>query len=163
MDLSKLTVLVVDDNQQTRGLLDHILRALGVGRVLQAATGRQGFDLAVQCSPDIILTDWEMPLENGVDMVRRLRTSPRSSNKTVPILMITGYAAPMRVFEARDAGVTEFLVKPFTPAELARRIAHIVNWPRPTVVCDAFVGPDRRRARRRDYNGPERRSDTMVQ
>lgn len=77
------------------------------------------------------------------------------------MVLITGYSAWSRVEEARDAGVTEFLVKPFTANDLAKRIAHVINKPRDFIETQDFFGPDRRRRspQAAGYNGPMRRTD----
>jgi DNA-binding response OmpR family regulator len=76
----------------------------------------------------------------------------------VPIIMMTGYSAQPRVIDARDQGVTEFLVKPFSASDLAKRIAYVINRPRDFVDSKKFFGPSRRR-KRDEYSGPERRKD----
>jgi DNA-binding NtrC family response regulator len=77
----------------------------------------------------------------------------------VPVIVMTGYAAAPRVAQARDKGITEFLVKPFTANELARRITYVIDAPRDFVETAEFFGPDRRRRKAIDYQGPERRKD----
>ena len=77
----------------------------------------------------------------------------------VPVILMTGYSAQPRIENARDLGVTEFLVKPFSASDLARRIAYVINKPRDFVDSEQFFGPDRRRRKDEDYGGPQRRGD----
>ena len=77
----------------------------------------------------------------------------------VPIIMMTGYSAMPRVSEARDCGATEFLVKPFSANDMARRIAYVINKPRDFIETEDFFGPDRRRRKIDNYRGPRRRDD----
>ena len=98
---------------------------------------------------------------DGIELTRMIRRHQLSPNRMVPIILITGYSAWPRVEEARDAGVTEFLVKPFTAHDLARRVAHVINKPRDFIETQDFFGPDRRRRNPTDsgYNGPQRREE----
>jgi DNA-binding response OmpR family regulator len=73
--------------------------------------------------------------------------------------MVTGHTERSLVEAARDAGVNEFLAKPITAHNLISRITEILDRPRPFVRCEAYTGPDRRRRRKPDYNGPWRRRD----
>lgn len=135
------------------------LKLLGVGHVYQARNGESGFQQFIKIRPDIVLTDWEMEPVDGLELIKWIRRDSMSPKRTVPVIIMTGYAASMRVAEARDKGVTEFLVKPFTANELARRIAYVIDSPRDFVETREFFGPDRRRRRSQDYEGPERRKE----
>jgi two-component system, chemotaxis family, chemotaxis protein CheY len=77
----------------------------------------------------------------------------------VPIIMVSGHTEKHRVEAARDAGVTEFLIKPITGHSLFSRIAEILERPRPFVRCDNYFGPDRRRHPLENYAGPWRRAE----
>ena len=94
---------------------------------------------------------------NGLELIKTIRTDPESPNRFVPIIVVTGYAAPKRVMEARDAGMTEFVVKPFTAEHIIKRITHVINYPRDFVETKTYIGPNRRRHSDDDYFGPERR------
>lgn len=163
--LDKISVLVVEDILPMRTLMIAVLEALGVGKIYSADHGGSGFAEFKRHNPDIIITDWEMEPVSGFDMITKIRTDPTSTNKTVPIILITGYSAKTRVIQARDIGVTEFLTKPFTGQDLAKRISHIINKPRDFIETPQFFGPDRRRRKIDDYEGPMRREvdDTAQQ
>jgi DNA-binding NtrC family response regulator len=77
----------------------------------------------------------------------------------VPIVLVTGYSALIRVAQARDAGVTEFMVKPFSANDMAKRIAYVINKPRDFVDAKDYFGPDRRRRKDPGYRGSMRRQD----
>ena len=85
-----------------------------------------------------------MPVFDGIELTRMIRQPDTSPNPFVPIIMITGYAERNRVFEARDAGVSEMLVKPISAKGLYARIAKVVLNPRPFIRTDHYFGPDRR-------------------
>jgi DNA-binding response OmpR family regulator len=116
----------------------------------------------LQAQPiDIVVLDWKMKPVDGLALVKAIRDPETSPNPFLPIIMLTAYGEPSKVREARDAGVTEFMVKPFSAEALYRRLAVIVNRPRPFVRTKAFFGPDRRRMEAA-FDGPERREDAPI-
>lgn len=159
MSISNLSILVVEDTLPMLSMICSTLNILGVRDVYRARNGDEGFDAYVQHNPDIIITDWVMEPTDGLELVRRIRKSPRSKNKMVPVIMITGYSALKRVQKARDYGVTEFLVKPFTAKAIAARLNHIIDKPRGFVEVGGYFGPDRRRRKDPQYDGPLRRDE----
>ena len=158
MRYDQLTVLVVDDSRHTRVLLAEILRALGVSRILEASDGSEGLKQASTTLLDLVITDLSMQPMDGLDFVRLLRRSPDTPNQSVPVVMITGQATLARVNEARDAGVSEFLAKPFNARDVVRRLHQAIERPRAFVSRDEFSGPDRRRRDDRQVSAPERRA-----
>ncbi len=142
-------------------LLVSVLEALGIKHVQTAPNGHEAFRAFCRGNHDIILSDWQMEPMDGIALTQQIRNSTLSPNKMAPVILITGYSAWPRVMEARDAGVTEFLVKPFTANDLARRIAHVINHPRDFIETQDFFGPDRRRRRPEEsgYSGPMRRQE----
>lgn len=157
LSLDKLTILVVEDLKPMQLLLASVLTSLGFPAPYLAANGEDGFELFCRHNPDIVLTDWMMEPGDGLYLTRQIRNHITSPNKMCPVILITGYSSVIRAAGARDAGVTEFLVKPFTASDVAKRIAHVVNAPRDFVELTAFFGPDRRRRKADGYDGPVRR------
>lgn len=157
LKLEKLTVLVVEDTMPMRKLIVSVLQNLGVGNICTAANGQEGFEQFQRVNPDIIITDWLMQPVDGIEFIRMIRTHMSSPNRMVPIIIITGYSAITRVIQARDHGVTEFLVKPFTANDLAKRIAYVINKPRDFVHTPRYFGPDRRRRSDGVFSGDDRR------
>lgn len=154
-------MLVVEDTQPMQKLLVSVLEALGIRNVETANNGQDAFRTFCRHNHDIVLSDWQMEPLDGIELTRMIRKHQLSPNKMVPLILITGYSAWPRVEEARDAGVTEFLVKPFTAHDLARRVAHVINKPRDFIETQDFFGPDRRRrdADTAGYNGTLRREE----
>ena len=157
----KVTVLLVEDNQPMLDLAKSLLETFGIGRVFTARDGEEGFRIFCRENPDIVVADWMMKPMDGISLARRIRNDTMSPNKFVPYILMTGFSEKRRVVEARDAGVTEFLVKPFNARDLYRRIAQIIERPRKFVRSEDFFGPDRRRKRMQNYDGPRRR-DTDI-
>ncbi|TVQ85687.1 MAG: response regulator [Micavibrio sp.] len=156
-----LSILIAEDNKAMMSLLTAVLNTLEFKDIYKAGNGKEAWRLFQLHKPDIVLTDWEMDEITGIELVRKIRTDQQSVNRIVPIVILTGYALPERIKEARDAGVTEFLVKPFMAKELINRIAHVINKPRDFVETDTFVGPDRRRRETEEFN-PERRKNRDI-
>lgn len=145
--LKTLRVLVIDDNAPIRLLVRSLLLDLGFGHVHAEPDAQSGWNSYCTQKPDIILVDWRMDKSDGIEFTKRVRKDPASHNPTVPIVIMTGFTNKQRVFDARDAGVTEFLIKPFTVQILADRLMHIIEKPRDFVLAPAYTGPDRRRRR----------------
>jgi CheY-like chemotaxis protein len=158
-DFKKLTVLVVEDTAPMRKLMTSVLETLGVGRVFNADNGERGFEVFKRENPDIVIADWHMTPMSGIELTHEIRTNMMSPNRMAPIVLVTGYSALNRVSEARDVGVTEFLVKPFSANDLAKRLAYVINKPRDYIDCKTYFGPDRRRRSTPDYRGPKRRAE----
>jgi len=154
-----LKVLIVEDNQHMRALLRGLLNSLGIREVQEAAHGGAGLDILREKKCDLVLSDLAMKPMDGLEFARELRTSDKSPNPFIPIIMITGHTERHRVEAARDAGVTEFLAKPITAQSLFTRLAEIVERPRAFVRCEGYFGPDRRRKNLDSFGGPWRRHD----
>ncbi|MEO1040397.1 MAG: response regulator [Pseudomonadota bacterium] len=160
--LANLRVLIVDDNAAMRGLVRAILGAFGCENVFEADGAKRAMEILRGDAIDLVISDWKMSPVDGIELVKIMRDPEQSPTPYMPVIMLTAYAEPSRVHEARDAGVTEFLAKPFSSENLYRRIQSIVNRPRPFVRTKVFFGPDRRRRGDGDYLGPERRDDPVI-
>jgi len=158
-EFEKLSVLIVEDTMPMRELFASILKSLGIKNIALAANGEEAFEAFKKDNHDIIFTDWIMDPVDGLELTNEIRTNDLSPNRMAPIILITGYSAWPRVANARDTGVTEFLVKPFTAHDIARRLAHVITHPRNFIETDNFFGPDRRRRVDPGYSGPQRREE----
>lgn len=156
-ELKKASILVVDDMQPMLALTASLLKIFGFTDILQAADVEKAWSLFCTKNPDIVLTDWLMEPDDGLELVRKIRNDPASPNRFVPIILMTGFSHRIRVEQARDIGVTEFLVKPFRAKDMYARVEMLIEKPRRFVETEAFFGPDRRRRKGDDYQGPLRR------
>lgn len=157
--LENAKVLVVEDMRPMQMLLKSLLGIYGFSDVYTASGGDEGFSVFCRANPDLVITDWIMDGGDGLSMIRKIRKDKKSPNPCVPILIVTGFSSRVRVEKARDNGVTEFLVKPFTAKELYAKIEHVIEKPRQFVDTEEFFGPDRRRKRNEGYKGPRRRGN----
>jgi CheY-like chemotaxis protein len=156
--LNRLRVLVVDDNQHMRAIVGAILRSAGITGICEASDGGHALALLANFPADAAIVDYQMSPMDGLEFTRRLRNPKTSPRPSLPIIMMTGYADRARVVEAHRAGVSEFLVKPITAKGVLDRLAVTVLKPRPVVVANAYVGPDRRRIERSGMVAPRRRA-----
>jgi two-component system chemotaxis response regulator CheY len=157
IDFNKLRFLVIDDNAHMRRILRTLLHGFGARDVYEAEDGATGFEAFSHYAPDIVLSDWEMPIFNGLELAQMIRQPDGNSNPYVPIIMLTGHSEKDRVMTARDAGITEFMAKPISAKVLYQRIATVIANPRPFIRTRTYFGPDRRRNVNPNYVGPERR------
>jgi CheY-like chemotaxis protein len=167
-DLATLKVLVVDDNTNTQRMISDVLRAAGVGQIDTATDGERARDMLAGCGPHIIFSDWHMPVMGGLELTRTIRRGVlcpdrRIPNPQVPIVLVTSRRNEADVQAARQAGVNEFVIKPFTPAALLSRLQLVLLKPRPFIVSEEYIGPDRRRRLDPSYAGALRRASDPVE
>lgn len=120
-------VLLVEDCEQTRRLYERVLVEGGY-RVAVAADGLEGVRKAESLAPDLIVTDLDMPVLDGLEAVARIRRSERT--RTTPIVVLTGTAFRRCMLRAYEVGCNAFLVKPCRPRELLDVIAQCLLAPR---------------------------------
>ncbi len=142
-----LNLLIVDGNSYMRRVTRMMLMNLGAKSVIEAADGLAALEQIRNCDPDVMLIDWDMPLLNGMEVMRIVRSPGVFPRPNLPIIMLTSRAHRSSVVQALHAGVHEFLVKPTSAKALHDRLASIVFNPRPMVqVGDAYVPQPRKLA-----------------
>jgi len=155
--MKELTVLVADDSKPMLEIMVTMLERFGFGRILTATDGEEAFSIFQRYNPDIIITDWHMEEVDGLELCRWIRRNKHSVNRSIPIILMTGFTDIGRITSARDIGITEIMVKPFSALDLAKRIMHVIDVPRDFIESLGFFGPDRRRRRNNDFDGSNRR------
>jgi two-component system chemotaxis response regulator CheY len=114
-----MRVLLADDSGTMRAIIRRSLESLGVSGAVEAADGIQAVEIFKAGSGfDLVLTDWNMPGKSGVEVAREIRVL----DKIVPIVIVTTEAEKSRVLEAIQAGVSDYLVKPFTTEVLRKKL-----------------------------------------
>ena len=147
-------LLLVEDDFALAELLEYRFESEGY-EVRVTADGDEALILAAEEAPDLVILDWMIEGTSGIEVCRRLRRDKSTAH--VPIIMLTGKSEERDVLEARDAGITEYLVKPFTSNTLFDRIRAVIENPRGFVVSENYVGPDRRRRSGRPPDGVKKR------
>jgi len=118
-----MKVLLVDDSRTIRNIQKSMLAQLGYSEIQEACDGLDAMSKVDAFQPDLLLVDWNMPKMDGLSFVREYR----SKGHRAPIIMVTTEADRGRVVDAIKAGVSDYLVKPFTPDGLARRIKETMD------------------------------------
>lgn len=157
IDFNRLRFVVIDDNAHMRRIVRTLLHGFGAREVHEAEDGATGLEAFTNTMPDIVITDWAMPIFDGIELTQMIRQPGANANPFVPVIMLTGHSEKTRIIAARDAGVTEFLAKPLSARALYQRILNVVVNPRPFVRTKDYFGPDRRRNANPTYSGQERR------
>jgi DNA-binding response OmpR family regulator len=143
--IQSLAVVLVDDNAYMRKVVRNLLLTIGVREVYEASDGIAGLDTIRTVTPDVVILDWELPLLNGSEFVRIVRSPGVFPMADIPIIMLSAHGERWRVVEAARLGVNEYLVKPVSAQTLYERLIAILAKPRPTVRVGDYYGPEPRR------------------
>ena len=150
-------VLVLDPNAATAKMLAELLRSLIPNcQVYAAQTEDRALRILESIDPHLIFVECKGPELDGLTFTRNLRRSEMSSRE-IPVIVVTAEATAAAITGARDAGVHEFLRRPFNMGDLKKRLDAIVLKPRDWIEAVNYVGPDRRRFNSADYKGPRKR------
>ncbi|MDF0651988.1 MAG: chemotaxis response regulator CheY [Nitrospira sp.] len=118
-----MKILVVDDMVTMRRIVKNILKQLGFANIDEAENGQEALQKLRADTFGFVVSDWNMPVMTGIDMLRAIRSDERL--KTTPVLMVTAEAQQSNLVEAVQAGVNNYIVKPFTAETLKEKIAKI--------------------------------------
>lgn len=117
--------LIVDDSPTMLRIIRNALQEIGYDDIVEAEDGEDALDKMEDADPDFVITDWNMPNMNGVDLARNIRDHPQYKN--IPILMITTRGMKEDVKTAMKAQVNNYIVKPFEPEVLDEKIDHCLQ------------------------------------
>jgi two-component system chemotaxis response regulator CheY len=116
--------LVVDDSATMRRIIVNSLQRIGYADCVEAGDGREALD-RFDASIGFVITDWNMPNLSGIDLARTLRARP--DGRSIPILMVTTRSVRDDIVAAVEAGVNNYIVKPFTPQVLKEKIDAVLG------------------------------------
>lgn len=119
-------VLVVDDDDGVREIIQLSLETVAGWDVLLAATGREGFAIATTEKPDLILLDVMMPEEDGIEIYKQLQAEP--STQAIPTILLTAKAQISERQEFMELGIVGIITKPFQARALVEEIIALLNW-----------------------------------
>ena len=122
MDLN-MKVLVVDDFETMRRILKNILKQIGFTKIIDADDGSTALAMLKKDKVDLIISDWNMPKVSGLELLKAVRSD--ESIKDMPFLMVTAEAQKDSVVQAIQAGVSNYVVKPFTPEAIKEKLEQI--------------------------------------
>jgi CheY-like chemotaxis protein len=143
--IQQLAVLLVDDNPFMRKMVRSLLNNIGIKKIYEAGDGIAGLEQIRAVAPDVVILDWEMPLLNGPELVRIVRTPGVFPYPDIPIIMLTAHGERRRIVEAIRIGVNEFLCKPVSAKALCDRLISILAKPRASVQMGDYYGPEPRK------------------
>ncbi|RDV25086.1 chemotaxis protein CheY [Alteromonas aestuariivivens] len=118
-----MKILVVDDFSTMRRIIKNLLKDLGFSNIQEADDGNTALPMLQQGDFDFVVTDWNMPGMQGIDLLRAIRSDAKL--KHLPVLMVTAEAKKEQIVAAAQAGVNGYVVKPFTAATLKEKLEKI--------------------------------------
>ena len=124
MDTS-IKILIVDDFATMRRILKNILKQLGFKNLVEADDGTTAWEVLEGQRVDLIISDWNMPKMTGLELLKKVRAS--DTFKGLPFLMVTAEAQKQNVIEAVQAGVSNYVVKPFTAEAISEKLEKILK------------------------------------
>lgn len=130
---SSVRVLIAEDNQYLRKLIRNLLINVGIKRIDEVNDGLAGFEAIKSLEPDIAILDWELPLLNGAELVRIIRTPGMLQRPPMPVIMLGASAERWRIAEAKRLGVNAYLAMPISAKTLLDRIVSIMSKSRPQI------------------------------
>lgn len=134
-----MVLLVVDDMEGMRRILTNSLSQMGMKNVLTAVNGADAWRIIQSQAVDIVISDWNMPVMNGLELLKKIRADAQHAN--LPMLMMTAETERHQVQIAVEAGVSGYMVKPFNVAALESKIKRVVEQPRPSILRAAGYVP----------------------
>lgn len=126
MTNKQLAFLIVDDVVSMRNAVNALLRSLGYTNILAAKDGSEALRILHSQTVNVVLSDWEMPVMDGLALLKAVRADPRLQN--LPFLMLSDGTNRQRIVEVIRSGASDFLLKPYTGRDLVARIEKIVSW-----------------------------------
>ncbi|MBX2811636.1 MAG: response regulator [Myxococcales bacterium] len=118
-----IKILSVDDFSTMRRIVKNLLKQIGYHNVEEAENGEVALELIKENRYDLIISDWNMPVKTGIELLRDVRSNP--ALKDIPFLMVTAEAEKENVLEAMEAGVNNYILKPFTAKILEDKMRSI--------------------------------------
>ncbi|GAB6040238.1 chemotaxis response regulator CheY [Endothiovibrio diazotrophicus] len=118
-----MKILIVDDFSTMRRIVKNLLRDLGFNNTHEADDGLTALPMLQSGDFDFLVTDWNMPGMQGIDLLKAVRADPRLAQ--LPVLMVTAESKREQIVEAAQAGVNGYIVKPFTAQTLKEKIERI--------------------------------------
>ena len=123
--MAQLKFLIVDDSVTMRRIVVNTLKTIGFDQVVEASDGKDALAKLLTEGADFVITDWNMPEMNGLELAKAIRANPQFEN--LPVLMVTTRGNKEDVIEAMKVLVNNYIIKPFTPQGLKEKIDQILK------------------------------------
>ena len=144
-NFSTFGVLVVDSSFFMRSITTKICRGFGFKVVREAANAFDALQNLKSPDIDVMILDWGLEDMSVPELLRLIRNASDLRDPNIPVIVTCSGATRRSVMDSRDSGGTEFMTKPFSAAEILKRLVYCIERPRMFVQCRAHTGPDRRR------------------
>jgi two-component system chemotaxis response regulator CheY len=118
-----MKILVVDDFSTMRRIITNVLKQIGFENIHEAEDGAKALNILQQEKIDFVITDWNMPQMSGLDLLKAIRADPE--RKDTPVLMVTAESLQENIVAAAQAGVNNYIIKPFDASTLSAKINKI--------------------------------------
>lgn len=161
LPLSYFHTIIADPNYHLASILKTMLTAMGFVHVQIVRSEKEAYECIRLYKYDILLTELSFREGSGLRLVERIRQTPECLNPTLPVIALSGRAELSDVMAARDVGINEFVVKPFTIQTIFDRLERVIEFPRNFLVSQNYIGPERR-FRSTDWTGTNRRITNPV-
>lgn len=120
---SKIRILVVDDMITMRKFVSKFLKELGYTDITEASDGQVAWEKLSESKFDLVISDWNMPVKTGIDLLKLIRTN--GTTKNLPFIMVTAEGEERQVQEAASYNVDEYILKPFAKEKLAKALEDV--------------------------------------
>ena len=147
---SLVVLLIADGNSYASRLTRIMLTNVGVKMIHEVQDGAAALEAIRAINPDVMILEWDIPVLDGREVMRIMRSPGLFPKPNLPVIMLTDYGLSSRLNEALYLGVHEFLVKPISSKTLQQRLIGILFKPRPMVLTGGFYVPLPRRSIDRD-------------
>ena len=120
-----MKVLVVDDFSTMRKIVKNNLKGMGFSNIIEAENGQKALEELKKESVGLIISDWNMPVMSGIELLKAVRGD--AGLKSIPFIMVTAEGQKDNVMEAAKAGVSNYVVKPFTPDTFSEKLQKVLG------------------------------------
>lgn len=174
--LRRINTLIINNSEQVANLLAKMMSEFGFTKIHTAQTALRAVQILREVKINLVIADAELRVPkqqggsnsdavkdediykiSGFDFISRLRQSPNSPNRYIPVVMLADALEKEQLLKARDAGVNEILPKPLSAPELCQKLEAIIDAPRMFITASSYKGPCRRRSSQPNAVGEERR------
>lgn len=156
--LQNYKIMLADNDARLGGILKSMMESMGFTNITFVNNGDKAYKTLKQEPYDFLVTESSLKGMSGLELISRVRRSSIIPNPSLPIIMLSGRAERHDITAARDSGMDEFVLKPFSANTLYQRLERLIERPRNFVVSAGFVGPDRRFASKPPEGVSERRT-----
>jgi len=144
LNLEKVSCLLVDDSQQCLDILGTVCTGFGLRNFTKCQSADEAKQALSNSAFDLMLTDANMPGENGYQLIEWLRRHASETNRYIPVIIVTGHTRVSQIARARDCGAHFIVAKPIVPKTILERIFWVAKDERAFIECASYIGPDRR-------------------